>query len=68
LLDPADVGADVLKTQLELAFIQPLGPSTELLTLQLLHDQTEPLDLGLGFRQRLVFAHLFCRQLPDQPM
>jgi hypothetical protein len=47
--DPTDVGAEVLKPELELAVIEALGAPAELVALQLLDDEVKPLDLGLRF-------------------
>lgn len=68
LLDPAYIGTDVFQTQLQLVAIQPLGPSAELQALQLLHDQPQPLDLGLGFGEGSPFARPIRRKIPDQSM
>ena len=55
-LGPADVGTEILQPQLELIAIEPFGPPAELQALQLLHDQPQPFDLGLGLGERLAFA------------
>ena len=64
-LGPADIGSQILQPKLELVAIQSLGPPAELQAVQLLHDQPQPLDLGLSVGQRLAFAGSFRRQLPD---
>lgn len=45
--DPTDIGAEILKPELELAVIEALGAPAELVALQLLDDEVKPFDLGL---------------------
>jgi len=56
LLCPGDVGTQVFQTQLQLIAIEPFGAPAELQALQPLHDQPQPLDLGLRLRERLPLA------------
>ena len=41
------IGVEILKAELQLIVIEPLGAPAELAALQLLDDEIEPLDLGL---------------------
>jgi len=45
--DPTDIGAEILKPELELAVIETFGAPAELVALQLLDDEVKPFDLGL---------------------
>ena len=46
-LDPGEIDLEVLKAELQLVAIKPLGTPAKLVALELLHDQPQPLDLGL---------------------
>ena len=46
-LDTCNIAAEVFKAELQLLVIKPFGTSAKLATLQLLHDQPQPFDLGL---------------------
>ena len=48
LLGAADVGIEVLEPERQLIGVEPLGPTSELRTLQLLDDQPELLDLPVA--------------------
>jgi hypothetical protein len=48
--------------------IEPFGAPAELQALQLLHDQPQPLDLGLRLRERLPLARPLRRQPTDHLM
>jgi len=44
-LDPREIGLKIFESELQLIVVEPLGPPTKLVALELLHDQPQPLDL-----------------------
>ena len=45
------IGVEILEAEPQLLVIEPLGLAAELAALQLLDDEPEPFDLGLGFAE-----------------
>jgi hypothetical protein len=68
LLCAGNVSVEVFQAQFQLVTIEPLGASTELEALQLLYDQPQTLDLGLGFGECGPFARPIHCKVTDQPM
>ncbi len=51
MLQPPRCRVEIFEAELQLVVIKPFGAPTELAALHLLHDQTEPFDLGLCFAE-----------------
>jgi hypothetical protein len=68
LLRAGDIGVKVFEAQLQLITIETLGTPAELAALQLLYDQPQALDLGLGLGEFGPFTRVLRRQLADQPV
>src|SRR5712671_7154902 len=49
--DTGKIGVEVLEAKLQLIVIEPLGPPAELAALELLDNESEPLDLGVCLAQ-----------------